>query len=150
MGSATVTDRTTTSSIPPDDANSPLYTNIGVKNCSAFMLFYVRFVFYSNSQVRYLINVIYVAYDGWRRLPHVASFRFRLNVCFKFKLKRFCQPNPSFTSVVTNLSLYTLYYAEACNEFAGPISASLRLRATKLLLEKCRSGGEPLATLCSI
>ena len=26
----------------------------------------------------------------------------------------------------SNLSLYSLYYAEACNEFAGPISASLR------------------------
>ena len=25
-----------------------------------------------------------------------------------------------------NLSLCSLYYAEACNEFAGPISASLR------------------------
>ena len=27
---------------------------------------------------------------------------------------------------VQSLSLYSLYYAEACNEFAGPISASLR------------------------
>ena len=26
----------------------------------------------------------------------------------------------------SNLSLYSLYYAEACNKFAGPISASLR------------------------
>ena len=26
----------------------------------------------------------------------------------------------------SNLSLYSLQYAEACNEFAGPISASLR------------------------
>ena len=26
----------------------------------------------------------------------------------------------------SNLPLYSLYYAEACNEFAGPISASLR------------------------
>ena len=28
--------------------------------------------------------------------------------------------------VKSNLSLYSLYYAKACNEFAGPISASLR------------------------
>ena len=27
----------------------------------------------------------------------------------------------------SNFSLYSLYYAEASNEFAGPISASLRL-----------------------
>ena len=35
-----------------------------------------------------------------------------------------------------------------CDEFVGPISASLRLRATPLLWKKCRSSGEPLATLC--
>ena len=29
----------------------------------------------------------------------------------------------------SNLSLYSLYYAEACNELAGPISASLRWQA---------------------
>ena len=28
--------------------------------------------------------------------------------------------------IKSNLSLYSLYYAEACNELAGPISASLR------------------------
>ena len=28
--------------------------------------------------------------------------------------------------IESNLSLYSLYHAEACNEFAGPISASLR------------------------
>ena len=49
-----------------------------------------------------------------------------------------------------NLSLYSLYYAEACNEFAGPIPASLRPRATQLPPKKCRNGGEPLATLCPI
>ena len=26
----------------------------------------------------------------------------------------------------SNLSLYSLYYAEACNEFTGPVSASFR------------------------
>ena len=42
-----------------------------------------------------------------------------------------------------NLSLYSLYYAERCNEFAGPVSASLRLRATaQLFLKKCRCGDE--------
>ena len=45
------------------------------------------------------------------------------------------------------LSLYPLYHAEACNEFSGPISASLRLRATQLLSKKCGSGGKPLTTL---
>ena len=49
-----------------------------------------------------------------------------------------------------DLSLSLLYYAEACNEFAGPISTSLRLRATQLLSKKCRSDGKALATLCPI
>ena len=31
-----------------------------------------------------------------------------------------------FVKIKSNLSLYSLYYAEACNELAGPISASLR------------------------
>ena len=50
----------------------------------------------------------------------------------------------------SNFSLYSLYYCEVCNEFAGPISVSLCLQATQLLSNNCRSGGEPLATLCSI
>ena len=41
------------------------------------------------------------------------------------------------------------YYAEACNEFAAPVSASLRLE-TLLFSKKCRSGGEPLQTLYPI
>ena len=49
-----------------------------------------------------------------------------------------------------NLSLYSLYYAEACNELVGPISMSLRLLAAQLLSKQCRSGGELLATLCQI
>ena len=52
--------------------------------------------------------------------------------------------------VKSNLSLYSLHDAEACYEFPGPISASLRLQATKLLSKKCRSDSEQLATLCSI
>ena len=51
---------------------------------------------------------------------------------------------------ITSFIEYSLYYAEACSELVGVISASLRLRATKLLRKKCRSCGEPLATLCSI
>ena len=46
-----------------------------------------------------------------------------------------------------NLSLYLLCYAEACNELVGPNFASLHLQATQLLLKKCHSSGEPLATL---
>ena len=42
------------------------------------------------------------------------------------------------------------FYTEVCNEFAKPISASFRLRATQLHSKKCCSGGEPLATLCPI
>ena len=32
----------------------------------------------------------------------------------------------SLIKIKSNLSLYSLHYAKACNEFAGPISASLR------------------------
>ena len=42
-----------------------------------------------------------------------------------------------------------LILAKACNELAGPVSTSLRLRATQLL-SKCRSGGEPLGTLSNL
>ena len=60
-------------------------------------------------------------------------------------------PLPLATPMIkSNLSLHSLYYAEACNEPAGPISPLLRLRATRLFKKKRRSGGEPLATLCSI
>ena len=50
----------------------------------------------------------------------------------------------------SNLSLYSLNYFEACNEFAVPIFASLRLQATQFFSKKYRSGGELLATLCPI
>ena len=56
----------------------------------------------------------------------------------------------NYFKIKSNLSLYLLYYAEACNEFAGPISASLRQRATQLLSKKCCSCSESLATLCPI
>ena len=38
---------------------------------------------------------------------------------------------PTTNSIIkSNLLLYSLYHAEACNELAGPISASLRLGNT--------------------
>ena len=40
------------------------------------------------------------------------------------------------------LWLYSLYYAEACNEFTGPIFTSLRMRTTQFLSKKRRSDGE--------
>ena len=58
--------------------------------------------------------------------------------------------NTVYFSQIKNLSLYTLYYAEACSESVGFISASLHLQATQLLSKKCHSDGEPLATLCPI
>ena len=50
----------------------------------------------------------------------------------------------------SNLSLLSLYYVEACNELAVPISTSLLLQAKQLLLKECLSGGELSATLYSI
>ena len=47
--------------------------------------------------------------------------------------------------IKSNLSLYLQHYAKACNEFAGPIFASLR-RTTQLISRKYCSGDEPLAT----
>ena len=49
----------------------------------------------------------------------------------------------------SNLLFYSLYYAEAYNELAGP-SPRYCARASRLLSKKYRSGGEPLATLCPI
>ena len=49
----------------------------------------------------------------------------------------------------SNLSLYSLYYAETCKELARLIFASLRPGNTARS-KKCPNGGEPLATLCSI
>ena len=44
---------------------------------------------------------------------------------------------------------YSLYYAEVCNEFTGPISASLRQGNTTPFKEMSH-GGKLLATLCMI
>ena len=43
-----------------------------------------------------------------------------------------------------------MYYSEACNEFVGPISVSLRPGNTTSFKEMSHSGGDPLATLCTI
>jgi len=45
-----------------------------------------------------------------------------------------------------NLSLYSPYYAESCNELGVPISASRQ----HSYLRWCWSGSEPFATLCKI
>ena len=49
-----------------------------------------------------------------------------------------------------NLSLYLLDYAEACNELAGPISASLRLGNTapfEEMLQRWRAVGNTVSDL---
>ena len=46
--------------------------------------------------------------------------------------------------------IHAISNAKADNEFARPISASLRLWTTELLLKKCRCNDEPLVTLCPI
>ena len=51
----------------------------------------------------------------------------------------------------SNLSIYSLCYAEACNEFAGPVSTVRAPWQQSLsFLKKYQSGGEPLAMLCPI
>ena len=52
--------------------------------------------------------------------------------------------------IKSNLSLYSLYYAEKCNKFCWAPSPHHCARATQLLSKKCRSGGEPSVTLCPI
>ena len=50
----------------------------------------------------------------------------------------------------SNLSLYSLYCAEACNEFAGPISASLRPGNSALfeeMLQRWRVVGNTVSDL---
>jgi len=45
-----------------------------------------------------------------------------------------------------NLTLYSLYYAEACNEFMVPNSATKQ----HSYLRRCWSSGEPFETLCKM
>ena len=61
----------------------------------------------------------------WKRNP-VAIFYLFIETVDSGFIFHSVSPN-QFKS---NLLLYTLYYAEACNEFAGPIFASLRPQAT--------------------
>ena len=52
----------------------------------------------------------------------------------------------------SNLLFYSLYYAEACNEFAGPIFASLRLGNTapfEEMLQRWRAVGNTVSDLTS-
>jgi len=49
-----------------------------------------------------------------------------------------------------NLSLYSTYYAEECNELAVPISAYIIAPRQHSYLRRCWSGGERFATLCKI
>ena len=55
----------------------------------------------------------------------LASSQFDLKLAFTFDDCDFTHVRTG--AFRTNLSLYLLYYAEACNELAGPISGSLRL-----------------------
>ena len=53
-------------------------------------------------------------------------------------------------NVKSNLSVYSLYYAEACNEFAGPISASWRRNNTapfEEMLQQWRAVGNTVSDL---
>ena len=58
-------------------------------------------------------------------------------VAFVLCLKLFCCSKcvVLVLMIKSNLSLYLMYYAEACNEFAGLISASLRADITALFKE---------------
>ena len=55
-------------------------------------------------------------------------------------------------TLTLNLPLYSLYYAEACDEFSGPFSTSLRLRTTQLRLfeETATVASRWQQTLCAI
>ena len=83
----------------------------------------------------------------------MTSFKFSF---FKWLQKR-AKYNPNgvkkatfLNQIKSNLLLYTLYYAEACNEFAGPISASLRPGNTapfEVVLQRWQAVGNTLSDL---
>ena len=57
-----------------------------------------------------------------------------------------------FLQIKSNFSLYSLYYAKACNKFLGPISASLRLgneAPFEELLQRWRGVGNTVSDLTS-
>ena len=52
--------------------------------------------------------------------------------------------------LLSNLSLYSLHYAKACNEFAGPISVSLRpgnKAPSEEMLQRWRAVGNSVSDL---
>ena len=64
---------------------------------------------------------------------HYSSFKTTVNFANSKLIQKTSQstsvskwPASNQNQIESNLSLYLLYYAEACNNFAGPISASLR------------------------
>ena len=67
----------------------------------------------------------------------------RYFLCMRFQLSF------NFIKSKLNFSLCSLYYAEACNEFAGP-SPHHCAQATLLLSKKCCSSSELLATMSDL
>ena len=62
------------------------------------------------------------------------------------KIRNICLSSSLLINQTFNI-LAVQYYAKECNGFAGSISASMRLRATKLFSKKYRSSSEPLAKI---
>ena len=68
---------------------------------------------------------------------------------FSFKLS-YPITGPAYYNVCALMATYFLYYAEACNELAGPISASLRPGNTapfKVMLPRWRAIGSTVFDL---
>ena len=80
--------------------------------------------------------------------PSVLKLLFEFFGTLKFNIWKQVLKNLPILGFI--FSLHSQYYAEACNELAGPISVSLRLKKMQLHLKQCGGGGEPLATLCPI
>ena len=82
-------------------------------------------------------------------------FRF---VTFNKEIKRchfcvFSAFQKILNQIKSNFSLYSLYYAEACNELAGPISASLRPGNTapfEEMLQRWRAVGNTVSDLTGL
>ena len=96
---------------------------------------------------------------GWNNLIWIIAYvhytclivlldkqRWRLSKLLKKLRFMWSNDSPIFCLIFkSNLSLSSLYSAEAWNELEGPISASLHLGQHRS--KKCRSGGKLLATL---
>ena len=122
-----------------------------------YILFLFLLVFFHRLQ-KHVFSQITVAftYFNFENLRCFSSGKLRFATSFAFFVfsKFLTVVGLSFGFVIfslllnkhkPNLSLSSLYYAEACNELTGPISVSLR-PGYKLLLKKCCSGRKPLAT----